>query len=317
MRGVVLDLDSLHPQDLDLQALQAQLGHWELYPHTDPGQVQERIADTGVVVTNKVVLSAAHIQSSPALKLICVAATGTDNIDLAAASDAGIVVSNARDYATASVVEHVFAQLLTLIRRLDDYRERVHRGDWGKSREFCLFDKTIGELSGHTLGIIGYGILGQAVAQAARAFSMQVQVAQSLHGAPQPDRVPLETLLETSDIISLHCPLSDVTRELIGAPELAHMKRNAILINTARGGIVDEQALVTALRKNHIQAAAVDVLTEEPPQKGNPLLDFQSPRLIVTPHVAWASQPARQRLVNELTENIAAFLRGDPRNIVN
>jgi len=317
MRGVVLDLDSLSPRDLDLQALQRQLDHWDLHPHTNPDQVHERIADAQVVVTNKVALTAGHIQSSPALKLICVAATGTDNIDLEAATKAGIQVSNARDYATASVVEHVFALLLTLTRQLDRYRDRVHNGDWRHSREFCLFDETIGELSGRTLGIIGYGVLGQAVAQVARAFSMNVQVAQNPHRAPQPDRVSLKTLLATSDVVTLHCPLNDATRGLIGASELAGMKHNAILINTARGGIVDEQALVNALQKNQIQSAAIDVLSEEPPNKGNPLLDYRSPRLIVTPHVAWASQSARQRLVNELSENIAAFLRGNQRNAVN
>ncbi len=317
MRGVVLDLDSLSPQDLDLQPLKGQLDHWNLYPHTAPEQVCERIADTQVVITNKVELTAAQLQSCPTLKLICVAATGTNNIDLDAATSAGIQVSNARHYATASVVEHVFALLLTLTRRLDRYRLGVEQGNWCDSREFCLFDETIGELSGHTLGIIGYGVLGKAVAQAARAFSMKVQVAQSLHGTPHPDRVPLVKLLETSDVISLHCPLSDATRGLIGAAALARMKPGAILINTARGGIVDEQALVDALRQNRLQAAAVDVLSQEPPGKHNPLLGFHSPRLIVTPHVAWASQPARQRLVNEVTENIAAFLRGEPRNRVN
>jgi len=317
MRGVVLDLDSLSPQDLDLHPLQQQLDHWDLHPYTAPDQVGERIADAQVVVTNKVELTAAHLQSCPTLKLICVAATGTNNIDLDAATTAGVQVSNARDYATASVVEHVFALLLTLTRRLDRYRQRVDEGDWCDSREFCLFDETIGELSGHTLGIIGYGVLGQAVAQMARAFSMEVQVMQSLHGASCPDRVSLETLLETSDIISLHCPLSDSTRGLINSSALARMKPTAILINTARGGIVDEQALVNALRQNRLQAAAVDVIGQEPPEKNNPLLEFHSPRLIVTPHVAWASQPARQRLVNELSENIAAFLRGERRNSVN
>ena len=288
-----------------------------LYPHSEPEQVQARIADTQVIITNKVRLTADHIQSSPALKLICVAATGTNNIDLAAATQAGVQVCNVRDYATASVVEHVFALLLTLTRRLDNYRKAVTRGDWQKSREFCVFDETIGELSGRTLGIIGYGTLGRAVARTAKAFSMQVQVAQSLRGAPQPDRVTLDTLLASSDIISLHCPLSDTTRNLIGARELACMKPDAILVNTARGGIVDEQALVDALQQAVIHAAAVDVLIDEPPGTGNPLLDLKSPRLIVTPHIAWASQPARQRLINELANNIAAFQRGEPRNPVN
>ncbi len=315
MHGVLLDADSLHPQDLDLQPVCAQLAPCNIYPHTDPGQVQERIAGAEVVITNKVALTAGHIRSSPTLKLICVAATGTNNIDLEAATHAGVLVSNARNYATASVVEHVFSLLLTLTRRLDSYRECVRRGDWHKSREFCVFGETIGELSGRTLGIIGYGTLGRAVAQAAQAFSMNVQVAQSLRSEPQPGRVAMQELLATSDIISLHCPLSDATRGLIGAAELACMKPGAILVNTARGGIVDEQALVDAIQQNTIYAAAVDVLDVEPPQKNSPLPGFQSPRLVVTPHIAWASQAARQRLVGELAKNIAAFLHGRPRNV--
>ncbi|TCK19182.1 glycerate dehydrogenase [Thiogranum longum] len=317
MHGVVLDVDSLHPPDLDLQPVCTQLVPCHLYPHTDAEQVQERITGAQVVITNKVALTADHIQSSPALKLICVAATGTNNIDLEAATRAGIQVCNARDYATASVVEHVFALLLTLTRRLDRYRDCVRRGDWYKSQEFCVFDEPIGQLSGQTLGIIGYGTLGKAVAQAAQAFSMNVQVAQSLQGTAQPGRVALESLLATSDVISLHCPLSDTTRGLIGAAELSSMKPGAILINTARGGIVDEQALVDALQQKAIHAAAIDVLADEPPQKDHPLLNLQSPRLIVTPHVAWASQTARQQLIDELAKNITAFLRGRPRNLVN
>lgn len=317
MRGVVLDADSLHPEDLDLDPVLALLDPCHVYPHTEPEQVQSRIVDSQVIITNKVRLTADHIQSSPALKLVCVAATGTNNVDLAAATQAGVQVCNVRDYATASVVEHVFALLLTLTRRLDNYREAVSRGDWCRSREFCVFDETIGELAGRTLGIIGYGTLGKAVARTAEAFSMQVQVAQSLHGAPQPGRVTLDTLLASSDIISLHCPLSDATRNLIGAAELARMKTGAILVNTARGGIVDEQALVDALRQNTIHAAAVDVLVDEPPNTDSPLPGFKSPRLIVTPHIAWASQPARQRLIDELANNIAAFQHGRPRNPVN
>jgi glycerate dehydrogenase len=248
--------------------------------------------------------------------LICVAATGTDNIDLDAASDAGVVVSNARNYATASVVEHVFSVLLTLVRHLDSYRQRVKAGDWSRSPNFCLFDESIEELSGKTLGIVGFGVLGRAVAQLAQVFSMRVQIAQRLHGPPLPERTPFAQLLETSDIISLHCPLSAQTQALIGEPQLQRMKNTAILINTARGGIVDEQALVRALQQGWIAAAAVDVVTQEPPEASNPLLQYASPRLIVTPHVAWASRAARQRLVTEVVDNIQAFLRGSPRNTV-
>lgn len=316
MRAVILDLDSLNPQDLDLEPLRQCLPDWQFHAQTEPGQVSKRIRDAAIVVTNKVCISREHIRSAPGLRLVCVAATGINNIDLEAASDNGVVVCNARNYATASVTEHVFALLLTLTRRLDSYRQRVHHGDWSNSPNFCLFDASIGELAGKTLGIIGYGVLGQAVAQLAQAFSMQVQIAQRLYGAALPNRVALERLLETSDVISLHCPLSEQTRGLIGATQLQRMKPGAILINTARGGIVDEAALVAALKEKRIAAAAVDVAQQEPPAADNPLLQYSSPRLIVTPHIAWASQPARQQLMDETLRNIQAFLDGVARNRV-
>jgi len=316
LRAVALDLDSLNPQDLDLEPLRHSLSDWNFHDQTLPEQVAQRIQHAEVIVTNKVRITPEHISASPKLRLICVAATGADNIALEAAAHAGVVVSNARNYATASVVEHVFSMLLTLVRQLDAYRERVRNGDWTHSRHFCLFDTTISELSGKTLGIVGYGMLGKAVAELARAFSMKVQIAQRLYGPPLPDRVPLQELLATSDIVSLHCPLTDQTRGLIGAAELANMKNSAILINTARGGIVDEQALVSALRENRIAAAAADVALQEPPGLSSPLLDYRSSRLIVTPHIAWASQAARQRLLSEIVENIRAFERGSPRNAI-
>lgn len=316
MHAVILDLDSLNPQDLDLAPLRLCLPDWAFHAQTLPDQVAQRIQHADIIVTNKVRITQEHISAAAKLRLICVAATGTDNIALEAAARAGIVVSNARNYATASVVEHVFSMLLTLIRQLDSYRERVRNGDWVHSRHFCLFDTTISELSGKTLGIVGYGVLGKAVAELAQAFSMQVQIAQRLYGPPLADRIPLQELLATSDIVSLHCPLSDQTRGLIGTAELASMKDSAILINTARGGIVDEQALVSALRDNRIAAAAVDVAQQEPPGASSPLLGYRSPRLIVTPHIAWASQAARQRLLTEIVENIEAFQRGKPRNVI-
>ena len=316
LRAVILDLDSLNPQDLDLEPLRRCLPDWQFHARTAAEQVSERIRDAAIVVTNKVCLTREHFRDNPALRLVCVAATGTNNIDLEAAGEAGVIVSNARDYATAPVTEHVFAVLLTLTRRLDSYRERVAHGDWPRSPDFCLFDASIGELAGKTLGIIGYGVLGQAVARLARAFSMPVQIAQRLHGATLPGRVDLEQLLETSDVISLHCPLTQQTRGLIGTAQLQRMKPGAILINTARGGIVDEAALVAALQDGHIAAAAVDVAQQEPPAADNPLLQFSSPRLIVTPHIAWASQPARQRLLEEIRQNIQAFRDGAMRNRV-
>jgi glycerate dehydrogenase len=316
LRAVFLDLESLNPQDLELQPLRECTQDWQLHQHTKADHVDERIADAGIVVTNKVRITRDHIQAAPRLRLICVAATGTDNIDLNAARDADVVVSNARNYATASVVEHVFSLLLTLVRHLDGYRQRVEAGDWSRSSNFCLFDESIEELSGKTLGVIGFGVLGRAVAQLAQAFSMRVQIAQRLHGPPLPERIPFDQLLETSDIISLHCPLSAQTQGLIGEPQLQRMKNTAILINTARGGIVNEQALVRALQQRWITAAAVDVVAREPPEADNPLLQYSSPRLIVTPHIAWASRAARQRLVAEVADNIQAFLHGSPRNTV-
>ena len=316
MRAVILDLESLNPQDLDLQPLQECVQDWQFHHHTAPDQVDERIAHARIIVTNKVRITQEHIRAAPELRLICVAATGTNNIDLDAASDAGVVVSNARKYATASVVEHVFSLLLTLVRHLDSYRQRVKAGDWSRSPNFCLFDESIEELSGKTLGIVGFGVLGRAVAQLAQGFSMRVQIAQRLHGPPLPERTPFAQLLETSDVVSLHCPLSPQTQGLIGERQLRRMKNTAILINTARGGIVNEQALVGALQKGWIAAAGVDVVTQEPPLASNPLLQYSSPRLIVTPHVAWAGRAARQRLVTEIVDNIGAFLHGSPRNTV-
>ncbi|UCE76047.1 MAG: D-2-hydroxyacid dehydrogenase [Gammaproteobacteria bacterium] len=316
MQGVFLDLDSVHPSDLDLAQLQDSLPHWQFHHHTGPDEVLPRIQAAQVVVTNKVPLTASSIQASGNLQLICVAATGTNNIDLAAASAAGVVVSNARDYATASVVEHVFSLLLTLTRRLDAYRRRVRDGDWTRSPHFCLFDETIEELAGKQLGIIGYGVLGRAVADLARAFSMQVNIAQRVHDSPLPDRLPLPQLLESCDVISLHCPLTEQTRGLIGETELRQMKDTALLINTARGGIVDEQALLRGLQQGWIAGAGIDVLAEEPPATTTALLQYNSPRLIVTPHIAWASRAARQRLIGEITANILAFGNGSPRNRV-
>ncbi len=316
MRGVFLDLDSVHPADLALDSLQSCLDDWQMYPGTSEHQIDAHIAGADVVVTNKVPLMRTQLARAPDLKLVCVAATGTNNIDLDAARDSGIKVCNARNYATASVTEAVFTLLLTLTRQLDNYRRHVDAGDWNHSPHFCLFDRTIEQLHGRTLGIIGHGVLGQSVEKLAHAFSMNVLIAQRLHGPPVEGRVPFEQLLAESDAISLHCPLSDQTRNLIAQAELRAMKDSAILINTARGGIVNELALVEALQKGWIGGAGVDVLSTEPPGKSNPLLDYRSTRLIVTPHIAWASRSARQQLLSEIVSNIRAFQAGGIRNQV-
>ena len=316
MRGVFLDLDSLDRGDLDLTRFRRCLDDWQFHGRTGTDAIAERIAAAEVVVSNKVMLDAAVLKASPSLQLICVAATGTNNVDLQAARQHGITVCNARDYATPSVVQHVFALLLSLTIQLPRYQQAVHEGRWQQSEQFCLLDYPIAELAGKTLGVIGYGVLGHAVAQAARAFGMQVMIADHKGQVPRAGRLAFEQVLQQADAITLHCPLTPQTQGLIGAPELAMMKPTAILINAARGGIVHEQALVDALRQNVIAAAGVDTLTTEPPLGGNPLLEAGLPNLIVTPHIAWASRESRQRLVNDVEQNILAFKQGNARNVV-
>lgn len=319
MLGVFLDQDTVNNGDLDLSRLVKALPRWQSYGGTEPGQVAERIADAEVVVSNKVVLSKELLNQAPGLRLVVVAATGTNNVDLAAAAARGVAVCNVRNYATPSVVQHVFALILSLTRHLPEYREAVRAGRWQHSDKFCLLDYPIRELDGLTLGIVGYGELGKAVAGTAEsAFGMRVHVAQRPGTEePRPGRIPLSQLLPEADILSLHCPLTAQTRGLIGTRELARMKRDALLINTARGGIVDETALAEALRTGTIGGAGVDVLSSEPPQQGNPLLAPDIPNLIVTPHVAWASRESRQRLLDQVADNIQSFLNGQPRNLVN
>ena len=315
MRGVFLDAGSLTKSDIDMSPLGRESIHWAYYDFTPSSAVTERIAEAEIVITNKVILNDAALACAKRLKLICVAATGTNNVDLDAARHRGITVCNVRGYATPSVVEHVFALLLSLVRRLPDYQQAVHGGRWQQSVHFSLLDFSIHELSGKTLGIVGYGELGRAVAKVAEAFAMEVMIAERSGVAPRVGRVAIAELLPQVDVLSLHVPLTPETHGMIGAGELQAMKRGAVLINTARGGIVDEAALAEALRSGHLGGAGVDVLTREPPDD-NPLLAADIPNLMVTPHIAWASRESRQRLLNELAANIGAFLKGLPRNVV-
>jgi len=316
MHGVFLDLRTVDRDDLDLTSLRSVVTQWTCHDWTDPSRVIERIVDADILISNKVRLDAAALESAHRLKLVCIAATGTNNIDLDACRARNITVSNVTGYATASVVEHVFAQVLNLMRRLNEYRLAIEAGRWQLAGDFCLLDYPIRELKGLTFGVVGYGELGRAVAATATAFGMNVQIAERRGLPPRPGRIPLDQLLASSHVVSLHCPLTDKTRNLIGARELGLMRRDALLINTARGGIVEETALLEALRAGRIAGAAVDVLSEEPPHHGNPLLGTSLPNLLVTPHIAWASLNARQRLIEEIAANISAWLNGSPRNVV-
>jgi len=318
MLGVFLDRDSLDCGDLDFNGIDRILPDLRYYPATAPDQVATRIAEAEVVISNKVMLDAAALRHAPRLRLICIAATGLNNVDLAATTSRGVTVCNCRGYGTAAVVQHVFALLLALVTRLSDYRQAVRDGRWQQASQFCLLDFPIRELAGKTLGIVGHGELGRGVARVAEAFGMRVLIAQRPGAVEeeQDGRVPLSILLPQVDVLSLHCPLTPETRGLIGAWELALMRRDAILINTARGGLVDEALLADALRQGALGGAGVDVLSLEPPVTGNPLLAPDIPNLIVTPHCAWGSRDSRQRLVGQLTENIAGFLSGAPVRVV-
>ena len=317
MLGVFLDRDSLDCGDLDFGDLDRILPDLDYYAATRPDQVGARIADAGVVISNKVVLDAAALQQARRLRLLCVAATGVNNVDLEAAAKAGVTVCNCRGYGTPAVVQHVFALLLALCARLPEYRQAVRDGRWQRAGQFCLLDFPIRELADKTLGIVGYGELGRGVARVAEAFGMRVLPAQRPGVVePQEGRVPLPILLPRVDVLSLHCPLTPETRGLIGPWELALMRRDAVLINTARGGLVDEAMLADALRKGALGGAGVDVLTLEPPTAGNPLLAPDIPNLIVTPHCAWGSRESRQRLVGQLAENVRGFFDGEPVRVV-
>ena len=317
LSGVFLDLASLHPEDLDLSALRNLLDDWREYPATAPEDRLAHIGEADVVVLNKVVLDRAVFEAAPRLKLVCVTATGTNNIDLAAAAEHGVVVSNVRAYATDSVAQHVMAVILAHYTRLFQYHAAVRRGDWSRAGQFCLLDYPVRELRGMTLGIVGFGELGQGVARLAEAFGMRVRVAQRPGGEDRrPGRVPLELLLAESDVVSLHVPLTPETAGLIDARRLALMQPHALLVNTARGAVVDNAALADALRRGLIGGAAIDVLDREPPPLDHPLLADDIPNLILTPHTAWAGRQARQNVVDQTVANIRAWLEGRPRNRV-
>ncbi len=270
-----------------------------------------------IVLSNKVVIDKDVIAACPDLKLIIAGATGYNNIDAAAAKDAGITVCNVRGYSTPCVTQHVFAFILSLRTRIHEYDRDVKAGRWQQARDFCFLDYPIHELAGQTLGIIGYGNLGAKVKTVAKAFDMDVLIADHKGLSEiREGRTKFEDVITRADIITLHCPLTADTKDLIAAPELKAMKKSALLINTARGGIANESDLAEALKAKEIAGAGVDVLSKEPPNDGNPLLDPSIPNLIVTPHTAWASRQACQRLFDQLVEVIESYKSGNPINVV-
>ena len=325
MRAVFLDFGTVSHDDLDTASLERVLPGITLFPTSSDAEVDERIAGCEFILTNKLNISRARMRAVPGLRLVGLTATGTNNVDLEAARELGIAVCNIRDYCTVSVVQHVLGVMLALTHRLREYGQAAVDGTWARCEQFSVPGAPIRELTGKVLGIVGYGTLGRSVAKAAQdAFGMRVLVAlrpgtetsREAETTSGPVRVTLDELLRTADVLSLHCPLTPATTGLIGKRELALMKPDALLINTARGALVDLEALTAALRGGDLGGAAIDVLPQEPPLNGSPLFAPGIPNLIVTPHIAWAALEARQRAVDELAANIEDFLRGGRRGRV-
>ena len=332
-QALFLDKASLYPDDLDFSSLE-NIAQWKWFDNAAVSDLETQacLQQAEILVSNKVMIDRAVIESCENLKLICVAATGVNNVDLVAAKKRGIKVCNVRAYATASVTQHVFSLILSLNRKLSSYKQSVINGRWSQSEFFCYFGDSISDFENKVLGIIGYGELGKAVEKVALSFGMEVLVAEShdtkssTNKADATDanvtksnkRVDIKTLLTRADVVSLHCPLTENNQHMIAANEFSIMKKSAMIINTARGGLIDESALLSALESNEIAGAGLDVLEKEPPAKNNALINYAQhvENLIITPHIAWASQQARQDLVDQVAENIRAYQIGRSRNLV-
>ncbi|MCH8335200.1 MAG: D-2-hydroxyacid dehydrogenase [Proteobacteria bacterium] len=318
MKAVFLDFGTMGARDLDPSPLAEVVPDFEVFDSTPQQLVAERVDGVDFVFTNKIRLTGKIISAAGSLRFIGLTATGVDNVDLEAARKQGIAVCNIRAYCTQSVVEHVFAVLLNLTHSIGQYAGRVRSGAWQQADNFCMLEFPIRELSVMTIGIVGHGELGGSVADMARQFGMSVMLARR-PGQPETaddGRFDISDILQQCDVVSLHCPLTGKTRGLIGVHELELMKPNAILINTARGGLIDTAALVEALNNGTIAAAAIDVLPQEPPVDGDPLLDYEGDNLILTPHIAWGTVEARQSAINEVAANVRSFLAGEERNRV-
>jgi glycerate dehydrogenase len=316
VRAAFLDYDTVSNGDLNTSGLTGAMPGLLFFGSTDDAQVAGRIDEAEIVLLNKFDLTREHLSGARRLKLIALAATGTDNVDLAAARERGIGVCNVRGYCASSVMQHVWAMVLGLTQHVHEFTQLAKSGAWARSEVMTVLAHPIRELSGRTFGIVGWGELGRSAAKAAHAFGMQVVIANRPGGARHAERLDLDQLLATSDVVSLHCPLTAATRGMIGARELALMKPDALIINTARGGLIDGHALAAALRAGRLGGAGIDVLPQEPPVDGDPLLDPGIPNLLLTPHVAWAAREARQRCLDEIAANVRDFLGGGRRGRV-
>jgi glycerate dehydrogenase len=315
VRAAFLDYDTVSNGDLDTAGLRSAVDELLLFD-LDEAQMRRQMHGADIVLVNKLALNRELLHGADALQLVTLAATGTNNIDLAAARERGIGVCNLRAYCTASVVQQVWGLILALTQHIADYSRLSRDGSWVRDEARTVLAHPIRELNGRVFGVIGWGELGRAAAQIARAFGMRIVIANRRGEPPAADRLDLEELLRVADIVSCHCPLTEVTRGMIGARELALMKPDALLINTARGALIESAALAAALRAGRLGGAGLDVLPEEPPVNGNPLLDADIPNLLVTPHVAWSAREARQRCLDEMAENIRDFRRGGRRGRV-
>jgi len=312
MNIVVLDGYAANPGDLSWDALE-KLGRLTVYDYTAPQSALERMADAEIVLTNKTVITREMMAQLPKLQYIGVLATGFNVVDVEAARERGIPVCNVPSYATEAVAQYVFALLLELCHRVGHHNQQVQEGRWTKNRDFCFWDYPLMELQGKTMGLVGLGRIGNATKKLAEAFGMKVLCCRSTPDAP--GCVPLEQLLRESDVISLHCPLTEKTKQIINADTLAMMKDGVIIINTGRGPLIDDAALRAAVLSGKVYGAAVDVASVEPIPADNPLLGLE--KVIITPHIAWATAEARQRLMDVVACNVRAFIEGKPVNVVN